>query len=152
MSMWGEVNVELFQTVGFILFLSWKSELSKWKTMCWHRVVGSSKVHSHYQYEYNTIRAFKNKRGPTVFIQGSIQWLDITKWNETKQMSFLQSIAIISTPARTNTSKDVNVQQDECDTHCKSFMKPQLWRVGMRSIHESASGRLDYTTCTCLYT
>ena len=35
-----EVNVELFQTVGFILFLSWKSELSKWKTMCWHRVGG----------------------------------------------------------------------------------------------------------------
>ena len=54
-----EVNVELFQTVGFITFLSWKSELSKWKTMCWHRVGGSSKVHSHYQYEYNTIRAFK---------------------------------------------------------------------------------------------
>ena len=60
-------------------------------------------------------------------------------------MYFLQSIAIISTPARTSTRKDVHMQQDECDTHCKSFMRPQLWRVGMRSIHESTSGRLDYT-------
>ena len=68
-----------------------------------------------------------------------------TKRNETKQMSFLQSIAIINTPARTSTSKDVHMQQDECDTHCKYFMRPQLWRVGMISIHESASGRLGDT-------
>jgi hypothetical protein len=60
-------------------------------------------------------------------------------------MSFLQSIAIISTPARTSTSKDVHMQHAECDTHCKYFMRPQLWRVGIRSIHESASGTLDYT-------
>ena len=60
-------------------------------------------------------------------------------------MSFLQSIAIISTPARTSTRKDVHMQQDECDTHCKYFMRPQLWRVGMRSIHDIASERLDYT-------
>ena len=83
-----EVNVELFQTVGFILFLSWKSELSKWKTMCWHRVGGSSKVHSHYQYEYNTIRAFKNTRRPTAFIHGSIQWLDENETKRNRCISF----------------------------------------------------------------
>ena len=77
-----EVNVELFQTVGFILFRLWKSELSKWKTMCWHRVGGEVRKSIHItsintiQYVHSTIN---------VVLQHSFmdRFSDLMKRNET---------------------------------------------------------------------